>query len=45
MLSCIDMDISCRLHKHVLRMECAYVHEDIIKHALHMSVDRHRYTH
>ena len=35
MSSCLDVNMSCRLHLHVLMMKCAYVHVDIIDHALH----------
>ena len=35
MLSCLDVNMSCRLHLHVLMMKCAYVHDDITDHASH----------
>ena len=34
MLSCLDMNMSRRLHLHVI-MKCAYVHDDIIDHESH----------
>ena len=34
MLSWLDVNISCRLHLHTM-MKCAYIHNDVIDHALH----------